>query len=97
MGVMYRPARPLPEGYRHFQDIVREIAAATGWKETGFHFGYEPQPNEIECIASFHFSNRNMGYVFPVEALHLRKIEHDGQYESWTVFRSAPPWWEVDL
>lgn len=95
MGVMYRPAKSMPPDYRGFQDVVREIAAAEGWEPTGFHFGYKPSGSELEHIASVHFSNRNMDFKFPVEALHLRKVESDDPYESWTVFRSAPVWWEV--
>lgn len=94
MTVMYRPPQPMPPGYRHFQDAVQEIAEAEGWMPTGFHFGYQPTSGEIERIASVHFSNRHMDFDFPVEALHVRKIEHDGAYEVWTVFRSAPVWYE---
>jgi hypothetical protein len=95
MTIMYRVHPPMPPGYRSFQDVVREIAAAEGWTPTGFHFGWEPGAEELERIATVHFSNRHMDFNFPVEALHVRKIESDDPHESWTVFRSAPVWHEA--
>lgn len=95
MSVMYRPAEPRPAGHRYFQDVVREIAQADALTPTGFHFGWEPGAAELERIAQVHFSNPHMDFSFPIEALHVRKIVSDGPREGWTVFRSAPVWWEA--
>lgn len=95
MSVMYRVHPPMPPGHRFFADVVREVATAEGWTPTGHHYGFEPDAAELERIARVHYSNPHMGFVFPVEALHVRKIEHDGPSQSWTVFRSAPVWYEA--
>lgn len=63
--------------------------------ETGHHYGYEPDYAELGRIASGHFSNPHMDFNFPVEALHVRKIVSDDPHETWTVFRSAPVWYEA--
>jgi hypothetical protein len=96
MTVMYRPALPLPPSFRHFMDEADAIARAEGWQHTGRHYSYEPDAAELARIAEAE-SHRNIGFVFPVEALHLRKIDHDGKDgPTWTLFRSHRYWWEPE-
>lgn len=80
MTVMYRPAKPLPPGYRAYQDVIREIEAAEDLKATGWHYGSEPSAEEIAYKSKTFYGG---------EPLQAREIVSDDPRVGWTLFWKA--------